>query len=161
MACDQKTVRLTTGTEYLEAFPTHQVAKPHLSTWGYQGYCETWLTGSNHRIYPAAFRALEELREVREHGPAFEQALRELLLVQSSDWAYILNAGTAVPYAARRFETHLGNLRLLLDGLKSGGGDPEQLAAMRERNNLFSGLDLAGLYRVGLALLGAPASRRL
>lgn len=151
MACDQKTVRLTTGAEYLGAFPTHQVVEPHLSTWGYEGYCETWLKGSNHWIYPVLFKALEELRGLAA-GPglaraAFEQALRELLLAQSSDWAFILNTGTALPYAAGRLETHIGNLRTLLEQLRSGGFDGARIEAMRERHNLFSGMDLAELYR--------------
>jgi 1,4-alpha-glucan branching enzyme len=150
MACDQKTVRLTTGTEYLGTFPTHQVAQPHLSTWGYQGYCETWLMGGNHWIYPPLFKALEELRGIEVSGElartALEQALRELLLAQGSDWAYILNTQTAPAYATRRLEAHLGNLRLLLDQLRSGDLDREKVEAMRERNNLFLGLDLVGLY---------------
>jgi 1,4-alpha-glucan branching enzyme len=148
---DQKTVRLTTGAEYLEAHPTHQVVRPHLSTWGYDGYCETWLMGRNHWIYPAVLKAFEELREIEpEEGlarAAFEQALRELLLAQSSDWAFILHTQTMLPYAARRLETHIGNLRILLEQLRSGRFDRAQVEAMRERHNLFAGVDLAECHR--------------
>ncbi len=155
---DQKTVRLTTGAEYLEAHPTHQVVQPHLSSWGYQGYFETWLMGRNHWIYPAVFKALEHLREIESAeadcaGPArmaLEQALRELLLAQSSDWAFILHTQTAYPYAARRLEAHIQNLYILLDQLRSGSFDRAQVDAMRERNNIFSGMDLVAHYRRSL-----------
>jgi 1,4-alpha-glucan branching enzyme len=155
---DQKTVRLVTGAEYLEACPTHQVVRPHLSTWGYHGYCETWLMGRNHWVYPAVFKALEELRELERDisargglaPAAFEQALRELLLAQSSDWTYILHTQTALPYATRRLETHLGNLRLLVDQLRSGGFDRERIEAMQQQDNLFMGMDLARHYREAL-----------
>lgn len=63
----------------------------------------------------------------------------------------LLNAGTAVGYANRRLETHLGNLRLLLER-----ADGETVEEMRGRNNLFSGLDLAGLYRTALSEPAAP-----
>jgi len=159
LACNQKTVRLITGAEYLEAYPTHQVVQPHLSSWGYQGYCETWLMGRNHWIYPAVFKALEELRELEPGASAggglsrtaLEQALRELLLAQSSDWAFILHTQTMLPYATRRLETHIGNLELLLGQLRSGSIDRAWLGTLRERDNLFAGLELTDLYRRALA----------
>src|SRR5581483_10941355 len=36
-----------------------------------------------------------------------DQASRELLLAQSSDWAFIMKTGTSVDYAVRRFKTHI------------------------------------------------------
>jgi len=38
---------------------------------------------------------------------ALNQAARELLLAQSSDWAFIMRTGTMVPYAVRRTRSHL------------------------------------------------------
>jgi 1,4-alpha-glucan branching enzyme len=149
-----ETIELTTGTEYLTAYPTHQVVEPHLSSWGYQGYSETWLMERNHWLLPALQRALEELRQIDLAAcaggtarAALDQALRELMLAQTSDWPFILNTETAAPYARRRLESHLENLARLLGELRSGAVDADHLAAIEGRHNLFSMLDLGRLYR--------------
>jgi 1,4-alpha-glucan branching enzyme len=79
------------------------------------------------------------------------QALRELLLAQSSDWAFIMNNNTAVEYAERRTREHLYNLRqlyLLLGSTLPGAGmspDLENLLIdLESKNNLFPKID----YRV-------------
>jgi 1,4-alpha-glucan branching enzyme len=149
-----QTVRLTTATEYLEAFPTHQVVRPHLSSWGYQGYSETWLMGSNHWPLPMAFKAFEDLRTIDCSAidrpcaawAALDQALRELMLAQASDWAFIIHTHTAAPYATRRLESHLGNVTALVEQLKSGVFDSSLRDSLAQRNSIFSGLDLAELY---------------
>lgn len=160
LAAGTPTVRLTTATEYLGTFPTHQVVEPHLSSWGYQGYGETWLMGRNHWFLPTVFKALEDLRGIDSSAArgadttqtllekaAFNQALRELMLAQSSDWAFILHTQTDLPYASRRLESHVGNLTNLVAQLKSGALDPSGLASLKERYNIFHGMDLAELYR--------------
>src|SRR5262249_37760869 len=40
-------------------------------------------------------------------APATERALRELLALQSSDWAFLIAAGTAGDYPRERFDGHL------------------------------------------------------
>jgi len=46
-------------------------------------------------------------REPVDEWKALNQAARELLLAQSSDWAFIMRTGTMVPYAVRRTRSHL------------------------------------------------------
>jgi len=46
------------------------------------------------------------------------QAVRELLLAQSSDWPFILTNRTVVEYAQSRIEDHLGSFFNLYRGLK-------------------------------------------
>ena len=48
---DQETVKAITVPEYLEKHPKNQTAKPVMSSWGYKGYSEVWLEGSNDWIY--------------------------------------------------------------------------------------------------------------
>ena len=42
---DQSVFKMVTPGEYLEEYPTHQVATPSMSSWGYKGYSEVWLEG--------------------------------------------------------------------------------------------------------------------
>ena len=46
---------------------------------------------------------------------ALKQALRELLLLQSSDWQFLIATGAAIDYAERRFATHYVELKRHLD----------------------------------------------
>src|SRR6185437_12925614 len=60
---------------------------------------------------PRARRALGELawlqRRAELTAPSTERALRELLALQSSDWAFLIDAGTAGDYPRERFDGHL------------------------------------------------------
>ena len=69
MAYDQETVKLCTALDYLRANPTNQVITPSMSSWGYQGYSETWLMGRNHWIYPELYQAIEAFDMLRNAEP--------------------------------------------------------------------------------------------
>jgi 1,4-alpha-glucan branching enzyme len=47
-----------------------------------------------------------ELRAVSAGAPP-DRALRELLALQASDWAFLISEDTSGPYPAERFEGHL------------------------------------------------------
>ena len=48
------------------------------------------------------------------------QAARELLLAQSSDWAFQIYQGTTVEYSSRRFQSHIQRFNMLADMLTPG-----------------------------------------
>ncbi len=92
----------------------------------------------------AAAAAGEAGNRIALRDRALRQAGRELLLAQSSDWAFILKAGTLTEYATRRSREHIENFGRLRAGILGEAVDPEWLAALESRNNLFPNLD----YRV-------------
>ena len=75
---------------------------------------------------------------------ALNQAARELLLAQSSDWAFIMKTATAVKYACDRVKTHLARFRRIDRELTAGWINAEWLADLETRDNIFPQLD----YRV-------------
>ena len=75
---------------------------------------------------------------------ALNQAARELLLAQSSDWAFIMHTGTMVPYAEKRTKDHLLNFTRLYEDVRRGTIDEGWLAGLESRNNIFPRID----YRV-------------
>ena len=75
---------------------------------------------------------------------ALNQAARELLLAQSSDWAFILKTGTMVDYAVQRTRVHVANLNHLYESLKRNEIDEHWLAEIERRHNIFPDID----YRV-------------
>lgn len=149
---DQDTVKMITPSEYLRLYPRNQVAVPCQSSWGYKGYHEVWLEGSNDWIYRHLHKAAERMVELAATYPAangilrraLNQAARELLLAQSSDWAFIMKTGTMVNYARRRTKEHIWNVHKIYEDIKNNRLDPEWLALLESKNNIFPDID----YRV-------------
>jgi 1,4-alpha-glucan branching enzyme len=149
---DQQTVKTITVPEYLDRFPKLQVSRPAFSSWGYKGYCEVWLEGSNDWIYRYLHEGADRMVELAQKNPhptplrrrALNQAAREVLLAQSSDWAFIMKTGTMVDYARERTRLHVNNFNLLHEQLHNDTIDENWLAEIERRHNLFPDID----YRV-------------
>ncbi|HVZ34258.1 MAG TPA: DUF1957 domain-containing protein, partial [Polyangiaceae bacterium] len=65
----------------------------------------------------------------------------ELMLLQSSDWPFIMSTGTTVPYATRRFNEHVIQFNQLFDDLGKGKLDASLIADLESRDNLFPDID--------------------
>jgi 1,4-alpha-glucan branching enzyme len=63
--------------------------------------------------------------------------VRELLLAQSSDWAFLIRSGTATQYATRRTNEHLRRFNTLHEQLIDGSVDERFLADCEWRDNIF------------------------
>jgi 1,4-alpha-glucan branching enzyme len=153
IAYDQDTVRLTTCAEYLEENPVNAVVEPSPSSWGDGGYSAVWVDGSNDWIYRHVHRAEARMQELARRFKdgvgdlerrALNQAARELMLAQSSDWTFIMKTGTTVPYATRRINEHILQFTRLYDDLSSARVSEPFLNDLESRNNLFPHLD----YRI-------------
>lgn len=146
---DQKTIKLITPVDYLDWFPRNQVVTPSMSSWGYKGYNEVWLEGSNDWIYRHLHKAADRMVELAGAFPAaggdlrraLNQAARELLLAQSSDWAFIFKTGTCPPYAYRRTKDHIERFTKIYDMVKSNAIDTPWLSEIEWRDNIFPDID--------------------
>ena len=150
--------------------------QPTASSWGEAGYYKVWLNVGKSWMYPYHHQAERRLTElankfavqhpgepsIMDTGLAtriLRQMSRELLLAQSSDWAFQIYQGTTVEYSSRRFQSHIHRFNLL-DEMLSGtppheGGvaaastdgvvlSDHQLALLAEiesRDNIFPELD--------------------
>lgn len=146
---DQDAVKTITVPEYLDRHPRVQIAQPTMSSWGYKGYNEVWLEGSNDWIYRHLHEMADRMAELAKSYPtadgvalrSLNQAVRELLLAQSSDWAFIMKTGTMVEYARERTKVHILNFLHLYDSLKSHEIDEGWLSEIERRHNLFPDVD--------------------
>ncbi len=68
------------------------------------------------------------------------QLASELLLAQSSDWAFLIKTGTAKHYAAKRATDHIARFNKLYGRLKAKAIDAELLGDCETRDNLFPDL---------------------
>lgn len=159
IAHDQNTIKLTTPSEYLRQYPVNQKAVPCASTWGYKGYNEFWVDGSNDWIYPHLHKAEQRMEELANKYPrvilskrktklkrALNQAARELLLAEASDWPFIMKAGTMVPYAHRRLKNHIGRFTQIYENIIRDRINGTWLKEIEARDNLFSDMDCATYY---------------
>ena len=146
---DQDEIKMITASEYLSENPRNQVITPSLSSWGWKGYSEMWLQGANDWIYRHLHIASERMTELAKSLPnvngikkrALNQALRELLLAQSSDWAFIMGAGTHANYAVKRTKEHLLRFTRLYENIKSDSLDELWLSDIEYKDNIFPEID--------------------
>ncbi len=160
IAYDQKTVSLITPSQYLSQYSANQMAFPSQSSWGYKGYSEYWLEGSNDWIYRhlhTAERRMKELTDkfktVFNNGVkrplikrALNQAARELVLAQASDWPFIMKTGTMVPYAMKRVKQHLSRFNQLYHDLMKKKVNQKWLNELEARDNIFYNINCASYY---------------
>ncbi len=74
------------------------------------------------------------------------QIARELLLAQSSDWAFQIYQGTTVQYSSNRFKAHIHRFNLLATALENGDINEEMVAEIEKRDNIFAEIDFR-IYR--------------
>jgi 1,4-alpha-glucan branching enzyme len=129
-----------------------QTMTPEFSSWGTNGYGEMWLDASNDWLYRHALRSLERMIELAERFPddsglkerALNQAARETLLVQSSDWPRMLYKQENTVYARKQIEAALRNFTTIYESLGSNYISTEWLTGLERRHNIFPAIN----YRV-------------
>jgi 1,4-alpha-glucan branching enzyme len=135
--------------------PDKRIALPE-GSWGEGGYHSVWLNPDNlwtwERLYPAE-QKMRELARLYAAGPAqeiVEQAARELLLAEASDWQFLISTQSARDYAEPRFADHIARFNRLAEmaalvhgGKKMSPADTAFLTECQEKDACFPHLDLA------------------
>lgn len=136
-------VRPMTAATMLRDTPPDTTIRLGAGSWGADGDFSMWLNPETawtwERLWPLEHRFWEAVPTALEQPlllPVLEQAARELLLAQSSDWQFIISTGAAGDYATKRFNEHCEALERLLPvledpNLESSGA--RALAASLER----------------------------
>lgn len=146
---EQQQVELITPGRYLARYPEQDRARIPMSSWGRNGYGEVWLNERNDWIYRHLHRAEREMIHLAEtYGTsadhvqhrAVQQAGRELMLAQSSDWAFMMDNQSMVSYAVQRTHDHLVRFWRLSEGLRKGTMHETELSAMERDYPIFPNL---------------------
>jgi 1,4-alpha-glucan branching enzyme len=146
----QPEVRAVTASEHLDSHGTPVGLQLAEGSWGKNGDFSMWMNDQvawtwpviweiEERFWNAAPAALERpgLRLV------LEQAARSMLLLQSSDWQFIISTGEVEDYAIKRFNGHAEDCRELLGILAAGlrGEDVsrgvERAHELQQRDDVF------------------------
>jgi 1,4-alpha-glucan branching enzyme len=145
-------VEAVTLRDYLYRHPVCTEATPSASSWGEGGYGAVWVGREAAWTWRHVHHATRYVRWLVDRygaeaaagtvrGRALDQTIRELLLLQSSDWAFILKTGTATRYAEGRIRAHVHRLRHLGHLVETGvieGTDAPWLEALCQRDNFFA-----------------------
>ena len=76
------------------------------------------------------------------------QAARELLLSESSDWSFILRAGTTTDLAKERIERHLSRFWKLIRSLnETESVDFTFLESIEKEDKIFPNINLSDWFR--------------
>jgi 1,4-alpha-glucan branching enzyme len=153
---DQSEIAAVTPGDFLDSGIPIQRQRPTASSWGENGYYKVWLNERNAWMYPYQHDAEKRMTELVDRFSTenlgglgllatedrlLKQLARELLLGESSDWAFQIYQGTTVEYSTRRFESHIHRFDLLARMLETGDVDHDLLAEIERRDNIFSEID--------------------
>lgn len=145
----------TTPEEMDAKGPGLSVTLPE-SSWGEDGDHRVWLNEKTAWTWPVIYKAerefLELLRSRTGENPLEERVLRqmarELLLLQASDWQFLITTGTATDYAEERLVDHAKGVDSLGEYARAlrAGSDRmdrfEELCVLESRDRLFPDLNL-------------------
>ncbi len=150
-------VALVTASEYLARTPAAMKSQLGEGSWGKNGNNEVWLNDQTAWTWSHLYRIERVMRDVagddrwRDSGwgeRIAKQMARELLLLESSDWQFLITTAAARDYAEKRFNGHrhefaelemlwvefVANSALSPDGQKT-------LTELEERDSLFAEID--------------------
>ncbi len=143
-------IDIETASEYLVNTPPQQAIELPESTWGQGGHYWVWDNEHTEWMWPVIHQTEERFQEcVQNFGSSpndtqrrlLNQAFREMLLLQSSDWPFLVTTFQAKDYAVERFEEHVANFHRLCDMLKKDDVNMSELSKLEEKNNPFPNLD--------------------
>jgi 1,4-alpha-glucan branching enzyme len=149
MAYDQQVVRPVTPSEFLADNPKHQLMMPGMSTWGAKSTFETWLDGKAYQpnawVYRHLFRITENMTRLatdRKNAQGVElralnQAAREMMLAQASDWTFLISMGQSARYSEVRLIKHIGRAQELLRQIDERKIDEYYLRTLENSDNLL------------------------
>ncbi len=150
-------IQLTTCHSFLQNHPATAFISMHEGSWGAEGNHHVWLNPETSWTYAILYPAELYVRQVcsattwRASEPAtriVKQLCRELLLLEASDWQFLITTLSARDYAEIRFNTHKDQFQALREILEAFLVNPtltpeqeSRLAAIELRDNIFPDIE--------------------
>lgn len=144
-------VTMRTGSEYLDLSPpTKAIVLPE-SSWGAGGHFQVWLNNDTEWMWPIINQSeviMEKL--AADNGGktsdimqrALQQASRELFLLESSDWPFLISTGQAKDYAIERFNSHHERFKMIANMIQNNNIDNAKLRELEDLDNPFAASDI-------------------
>jgi 1,4-alpha-glucan branching enzyme len=145
-----ETVAVQTTNRFLELHPPKAAISLPESTWGLGGHYWVWNNNHTSWMWPLISEAERKMKELsahhREESDAVKkrvlnQALRELLLMQASDWPFLITTFQAKDYAIERFQAHKERFWQLVAMVEKTSFEMAELEAIEDVDNPFQSID--------------------
>jgi len=153
-----RAIKPVTLSEYVELFgPAEAIVLPE-GSWGEGGHHWIWLNPDTAWTWKLIYSAEKKMIELMPGVPnnnalarrVANQMARELLLIEASDWQFLISAFTARDYAEARINLHYENFSQLAEMLQklSAGGkqSPMDVSFLQEcetDDGIFSDIDFS------------------
>jgi 1,4-alpha-glucan branching enzyme len=142
-------IEMTQSTQYIMQHPPTEVINLPEGSWGAGGNHFTWDNPDNHWMWePIAEAELRMERNAMRYSEAtpeqesvLNQAARELMLLESSDWTFLVTTGQAREYAIQRFNQHFERFVRLIESLEQGEPNVALAEEYYELDKIFPDVD--------------------
>ncbi|MEF3280890.1 MAG: DUF1957 domain-containing protein [Elusimicrobiota bacterium] len=144
-------IQFITPSNYLLTTENKIKVRPELSSSSENGFFDKWLNEKNDFIYPFLYEITRKfIKTVNKFlnsevsgdvDKALRQLTREILLMQSSDWAAMINMGDHKEYAIYRIKKHYENSIELINMLNSLSIDMDRVKKLERENGIFPFID--------------------
>ncbi len=135
----------TTAAGRLAAEPPRERIALAEGSWGKNNDHSTWIAPETEWMWDGIRSGAAQVRLLADDPPkdelrkrAADHALRELLLLESSDWPFLVTTGQASDYAGERFRSHALRLHRSLELAARGtAADLVELRSLERSDNPF------------------------
>ncbi len=142
-------VELARASDFVETYTPSEVIHIPESSWGMGGNHWTWDNHDTHWMWGPIHNAERRMETLVAQYPdptpgeeaVLRQAARELLLLQSSDWPFLVTTGQAREYAIRRFTRHVERFEALATSLEGGNPDRRLADELYEVDKIYPDID--------------------
>lgn len=142
-------VELTTATRFITEHPPTEVLNVPEGSWGAGGTHFTWDNGDTHWMWAPIHEAELRMEQFAtgwyepsdDELKVLNQAARELLLMQSSDWPFLVTTGQAREYAIQRYSQHLERFNRLIESIDAKRPNTAAADEYYELDKLFPDID--------------------
>jgi 1,4-alpha-glucan branching enzyme len=138
-------VDLCTSQEYLQSHPPARRATLSAGSWGEGGDHRVWSAEEVKWLWEMEYRCETLFGKLTFNLPwkrepdlrkILEKAGRELLLLQASDWAFVISRRQASEYGTKRFVGHVSRFDILTDIAERLAEDPQYLHKLNDVQKL-------------------------
>ncbi|MCL6584819.1 MAG: DUF1957 domain-containing protein [bacterium] len=150
-------MRITTCSAYQAEHPSSPFIELPESSWGRGADSSTWINPAIEWVWERIYQAEKDMRDLANRFPGrkppllrriLRQCVRELLILQSSDWEFMITTNSTKDHGERRVVEHHEDFKrlvqLALSWEQNRKLDPKDLAFLKEceaREEIFADPD--------------------
>jgi 1,4-alpha-glucan branching enzyme len=134
-------VDVVTAEQFIDQHPPDKVVSLPEGSWGEEGDHRVWANDRINWMWDIEYRCEAMLgkmtyelpwRKNKQVHDLLVKAARELLLLQASDWQFVITRGQAIDYGIKRFMLHVSRFETLVDLAERVAQDSEYLGKLTD-----------------------------